>query len=290
MKYLLLLFLIIPSLSFSQFLINKEGQAFTQVPFFNHAFVKALKIAELKGSISLKKKFDVIQTTADWLNYHFDTLGYLVRIEEVKKVGEKYDTSSTFFSYDEFHQLTQIKNQVADHWITTQFSFDSSGKINQEIQYQEAISGKSKPILLKWETIKSVPLENGLLKNFYNENNVEVKEQTILFLKNGEETEETERWTLGFEQVKKKQFFTNNRLVERSIFINDDSLAQVQEVFSYDNEGELISKNLMRNGENIQEWQIIYDAKSKVLSAVLILDEKTGTLKILRYTVIKHEH
>ena len=46
----------------------------------------------------------------------------------------------------------------------------------------------------------------------------------------------------------------------------------------------------MRNGENIQEWQIIYDAKNKVLSAVLILDEKTGTLKILRYTVIKHEH
>ena len=46
----------------------------------------------------------------------------------------------------------------------------------------------------------------------------------------------------------------------------------------------------MRNGENIQEWQVIYDAKSKVLSAVLILDEKTGTLKILRYSVIKHEH
>ena len=288
MKYLLLLFLIIPSLSFSQFLINKEGQAFTQVPFFNHAFVKALKIAELKGSISLKKKFDVIQTTADWLNYHFDTLGYLVRIEEVKKVGEKYDTSSTFFSYDEFHQLTQIKNQVADHWITTQFSFDSSGKINQEIQYQEASAGK--PILLKWETIKSIPLENGMLKKIYNENNIEFKEQTLLTLKNGEETEEIERWTLGFEQVKKKQFFTNNRLVERSIFINDDSLAQVQEVFSYDNEGELISKNLMRNGENIQEWQVIYDAKSKVLSAVLILDEKTGTLKILRYSVIKHEH
>ena len=290
MKYLLLLFLIIPSLAFSQFLINKEGHAFTQFPFFNHTFVKALKIAELKGSISLKKKFDVIQTTADWLNYHFDTLGHLIQIEEVKKVGEKYDTSSTFFSYDEFHQLTQIKYKVADHWITTQFSFDSSGKINQEIQYQEAISGKIKPILLKWETIKSVPLENGILKKFYNENNVEVKEQTILFLKNGEETEETERWTLGFEQVKKKQFFTNNRLVEHSIFINDDSLAKVQEVFSYDNEGELISKNLMRNGENIQEWQIIYDAKNKVLSAVLILDEKTGTLKILRYSVIKHEH
>ena len=271
-------------------MINKEGQAFTQVPFFNHTFVKALKIAELKGSISLKKKFDVIQTTADWLNYHFDTLGNLIQIEEVKKVGEKYDTSSTFFSYDEFHQLTQIKNKVADHWITTHFSFDSSGKINQEIQYQEAISGKSKPILLKWETIKSVPLENGILKKLYNENNVEVKEQTILFLKNGEETEEIERWTLGFNQAKKKQFFTNNRLVERSIFINDDSLAQVREVFSYDNEGELISKKLMRNGENIQEWQIIYDAKNKVLSAVLILDEKTGSLKILRYSVIKHEH
>jgi len=98
--------LIIPNLSFSQFLINKEGHAFTQFPFFNHTFVKALKIAELKGSISLKKKFDVIQTTADWLNYHFDTLGNLIQIEEVKKVGEKYDTSSTFFSYDEFHQLT----------------------------------------------------------------------------------------------------------------------------------------------------------------------------------------
>ncbi len=269
-------------------MINKEGQAFTQAPFFNHAFVKALKIAELKGSVSFKKKFDVIQTTADWLNYHFDTLGYLIQIEEVKKVGEKYDTSNIFYSYDLFHQLTQIKNKVADPWITTQFSFDSSGRINQEIQYQEASAGK--PILLKWETIKSIPLENGMLKKIYNENNIEFKEQTLLTLKNGEETEEIERLTLGFEQVKKKQFFTNNRLVERSIFINDDSLAQVREVFSYDNEGELISKKLMRNGENIQEWQIIYDAKNKVLSAVLILDEKTGTLKILRYTIIKHDH
>ena len=269
-------------------MINKEGQAFTQVPFFNHAFVKALKIAELKGSVSFKKKFDVIQTTADWLNYHFDTLGYLIQIEEVKKVGEKYDTSNIFFSYDQFHQLTQIKNKVADPWITTQFSFDSSGRINQEIQYQEASAGK--PILLKWETIKSIPLENGMLKKIYNENNIEFKEQTLLTLKNDEETEEIERWPLGFEQVKKKQFFTNNRLVERSIFINDDSLAQVQEIFSYDNQGELISKKLMQNGESIQEWQIIYDTKSKVLSAVLILDEKTGTLKILRYTVIKHDN
>ena len=46
----------------------------------------------------------------------------------------------------------------------------------------------------------------------------------------------------------------------------------------------------MQNGESIQEWQIINDTKSKVLSAVLILDEKTGTLKILRYTVIKHDN
>ena len=46
----------------------------------------------------------------------------------------------------------------------------------------------------------------------------------------------------------------------------------------------------MQNGESIQEWQIIYDMKNKVLSAVLILDEKTGALKILRYTVIKHDH
>lgn len=61
--------------------------------------------------------------------------------------------------------------------------------------------------------------------------------------------------------------------------MNDDSLAQVREVFSYDNQGELISKKLMRNGENIQEWQIIYDAKNKVLSAVLILDEKRVPLK-----------
>lgn len=98
------------------------------------------------------------------MNYHFDTLGHLIQIEEVKKVGEKCDTSSTFFSYDEFHQLTQIKNKVAGHWITTQFSFDSSGKINQEIQYQEGSAGK--PIMLKWETIKIIPLENGMLKKF----------------------------------------------------------------------------------------------------------------------------
>lgn len=288
MKYLPLLFLIIPSLSFSQFLINKEGQAFTQVPFFNHAFVKALKIAELKGSVSFKKKFDVIQTTADWLNYHFDTLGYLIQIEEVKKVGEKYDTSNIFFSYDQFHQLTQLKNKVAGHWITTQFSFDTIGKINQEIHYQEVSFGK--PILLNWETIKSIPLENGTLKRFYNENNIKVKEQTFLTLKNGEETEEIERWAQGFEQVKKKQFFTNNRLVERSIFINYDLVAKEQQVFSYDSDGDLISKKLFRNGEKIQEWQIIYDTKNKILSAVLILDEKTETLKILRYTVIKHDH
>lgn len=266
-------------------MINKEGQAFTQVPFFNHTFVKALKIAELKGSISLKKKFDVIQTTADWLNYHFDTLGHLIQIEEVKKVGEKYDTSSTFLSYDEFHQLTQIKNKVADHWITTLFSFDSIGRINQEIQYQEATS--EKPILLKWETIKSIPLENGVLKKIYNENNIEFKEQTILILKNGEEIEEIERWTLGFEQVKKRRFFANNRLIECSIFINDNIVEQ--EVFTYDSDGDLISKKLIKNGETIQEWQIIYDTKNKVLSAVLILDEKTGALKILRYIIIKHD-
>ncbi|MBM3161626.1 MAG: hypothetical protein FJZ66_09860, partial [Bacteroidetes bacterium] len=60
MKYLLVLsFLILYcTVSVAQMVLNQEGQAFTDVPFFNATFVRASGLKSMEGKVSIKKPGD----------------------------------------------------------------------------------------------------------------------------------------------------------------------------------------------------------------------------------------
>ena len=57
-----------------QLLDNSEGQAFSEYPFFNTAFIKASRIKEIKGNYTFKKQGDIMRKTDYVYVFSFDSL------------------------------------------------------------------------------------------------------------------------------------------------------------------------------------------------------------------------
>ena len=76
---LLLIFLSYVSLqAFGQVLDNRNGEAFTDKPFFNTSFIKENKLKKLKGTFTYKKQGQMMRATEFMYVYEFDTNGLLI--------------------------------------------------------------------------------------------------------------------------------------------------------------------------------------------------------------------
>ena len=58
--------------TFSQVLDNRNGEAFTDRPFFNEKFIKQNKLKKLEGSYVYKKSGEVMKSTSYKYVYNFD--------------------------------------------------------------------------------------------------------------------------------------------------------------------------------------------------------------------------
>ena len=91
--------LLIPFHSFSQMLDNREGNAFTDKPFFNSEFVRINKVKELKGEFTYKKPGDIMRVTEYNYVYSFDDVGRLVASYETRKDDGTKDTTWNKYNY-----------------------------------------------------------------------------------------------------------------------------------------------------------------------------------------------
>jgi hypothetical protein len=67
-----------PLICYSQILLNQEGEAFTETPFFNGAVIRSNHIKSIEGNYSTKKPGEVIRESTDWFRYRFDEQGRLL--------------------------------------------------------------------------------------------------------------------------------------------------------------------------------------------------------------------
>lgn len=68
---------------------NLEGNAFTDLPYFDVNFIRINKIKSVSGNYSIKKDGDMIRNTKDIFEYKFDSLGYLIRLLKRKPLTPK---------------------------------------------------------------------------------------------------------------------------------------------------------------------------------------------------------
>ena len=259
MRILLVVFIICSLNVRGQFINNNSGSAFSDQAFFNPAYIQALRIQRLTATISIKKKNDGIRLTKDELIYHFDTTGNLIQLEQIKNTN----------------------------WFVTHFNYDSLGRIHERIESIISKETQEIPSFITYERIEYTILEEGVLKKYFDENKQEFKEQTIIS-SDLDLIVETEKWKMSIHPTRKEFLLNDGRLASLTIYTENKDLPIEQNCFAYNNDGELESKEILKDGLFTNEWQLLYDPNSKIISALINQDKATGTMEIFRFKEQKY--
>ena len=270
-----------------QFINNDRGSAFSDQAFFNPAYIQALRIQRLTATISIKKKNDGIRLTKDELIYHFDTTGNLIQLEQIKNSNGKFETTNQYFNYDSSARLIESKKDRGTNWFVTHFNYDSLGRIHERIESIISKETQEIPSFITYERIEYTMLEEGVLKKYFDENKQEFKEQTIIS-SDLDLVVETEKWKMSIHPTRKEFLLNDGRLASLTIYTENKDLPIEQNCFAYNNDGELESKEILKDGVFTNEWQLLYDPNSKIISALINQDKATGTMEIFRFKEQKY--
>ena len=83
----------LPFYAGSQVLDNRNGDAFTDKPFFNQEFIQENKVKSLKGTYVYMKKHDRLRETSFNYTYNFDKRGRLISTFETRTDAGTKDTT-----------------------------------------------------------------------------------------------------------------------------------------------------------------------------------------------------
>jgi antitoxin component YwqK of YwqJK toxin-antitoxin module len=270
-----------------QFITNNNGGAFSDQGFFNPAYIQALRIERLTATISIKKKNDGIRLTKDELIYHFDTIGNLIQLEQIKNSNDKLETTNQYFNYDSSARLIETKKVWGVNWLITHFNYDSLGRIHEKIESLIHRETQELHSIINYERIEYTILEDGVLKKYFDENKQEFKEQLIISSQI-DLIEETEKWKMSIHPTRKEFLLNDGRLASLTIYTENKDLPNEENCFAYNSDGELESKEILKDGVFINEWQLLYDPNSKIISALINQDKATGTMEIFRFREQKY--
>lgn len=287
MRILLVVFIICSLDGRGQFITNNNGGAFSDQAFFNPAYIQALRIQRLTATISIKKKNDGIRLTKDELIYHFDTTGNLIHLEQIKNSNDKFETTNQYFNYDSYARLIESKKDRGTNWFVTNYNYDSLGRIHEKIESVISKETPDIPSILNYERIEYTLLKEGFLKKYYDENKQEFKEQLIISSQ-VDLIEETEKYKMSVYSTKKEFLMNNGHLASLTIYKENMDLPMEQNCFTYNSDGELESKEILKEGTFISEWQLLYEPTNKIISALIKQDKATGTMEIFRFKEQKY--
>lgn len=287
MRILLFVVIILSQDSYGQFISNNSGNTFSDQPFFNPTFIQALNIQRLSATISIKKKNDAIRLTTDELIYHFDTAGNMIQIEQIKNSNGKFETTNQYFNYDSLARLIETKKVWGINWLITHFNYDSLGRIHEKIESLIRRETQELPSIINYERIEYILLKDGCLKKYYDEHKQLFKEQTIIS-SDLDLMVETEKWKMNSHATRKEYLMEFGRLAAITYYPENIDLPMEQNCFTYNTDGELESKEQLKDGTFISEWQLLYDPKSKIISALIKQDKASGTMEIFRFKEQKY--
>ena len=287
MRILLFVVIILSQDSFGQFISNNSGNTFSDQPFFNPTFIQALNIQRLSATISIKRQNDAIRLTTDELIYHFDTAGNMIQIEQIKNSNGKFETTNQYFNYDSLARLIETKKVWGINWLITHFNYDSLGRIHEKMESLIRRETQELPSIINYERIEYILLKDGYLKKYYDEHKQLFKEQTIIS-SDLDLLVETEKWKMNSHATRKEYLMEFGRLSAITYYPENIDLPMEQNCFTYNTDGELESKEQLKDGTFISEWQLLYDPKSKIISALIKQDKASGTMEIFRFKEQKY--
>jgi len=270
----------------AQVLDNREGEAFTDKPFFNELFVKQNKLKNLVGSYVYKKTGETMKTTAFKYAYNFDREGHLESSYETNTSDGTKDTVWNIYEYNAKNKLVAHRKTDLDGFLTIHYTYDDKGRIITE-EYKRDIDSSGeivRSLSFNKERIEYSDYGDQMKLTRYNNYDLPYLDEFVRYDSIGYLVEKVERIRMT------STTYTNT-------FAYDDhgKLASIQKTsnrkdgiieefkFRYDELGNLIEKHVYKDGVFTTDIQIIYNSKSKLLATVITKQVSTGFMMILRF-------
>lgn len=286
------LFLIIVGLLFcnglsAQVLDNREGQAFTDAPFFNTDFIKTNKLKSLQGTYVYKREGEPMYTTKYKYVYQFNPDGELVSNYETKADDGTLDTIWSIFEYDSVGNLAKHRKTDQEGYFTIAYEYDSLGRIVHEeyLRDIEDSTGKIvRTLMFNEEEIKYKDLPQQIRRTRYNNYGLPYLDEYYNYNDLGYLVERIERvkmtglvYTFHYEYNEKGKLAA----IRKSSNKKEGYIEEL--LFRYDELGNLIEKHVYKNGVFTTDYQIVYNSKTKLLSSVITRQVSTNFMTIIRF-------
>ena len=263
---------------------NRNGSAFTDKPFFNTDFIRSNKVHKLNGKFTYKKPGDMMRETQYKYVYEFDSLGRLSTSFETRKDDGTVDTTWNVYLYNQKNQLIEHKRGDGKGFTSTGYEYDEKGNQTKESYIREYIDslGNAQRTVLNSESMKYEYYDLQVKKTVYNNYDLPYKYELIKYNELGYLVEREERLIMTMSVTTIKYTYNDKGYIASiSSFEGSNTIPTEENLYIYDDFGNLLEKHLYRNGVFTTEFEMIYNDKSKLLSYVLTRDVATNFIMIL---------
>lgn len=262
------------------------GKAFTDKPFFNEDFVKQNRLKRLNGTYTYKNQDGPMRETKFKHIFEFDREGRLVLTYETRTDDGTKDTSWNIYEYDEYGFLDLHRKTDEDGFTTVRYTNDSIGRVIKEEYVREVDSNGRivQTLAFNEERFIYAEFENQTKCTRYNNYDLPYLDEFFNYNDLGYLVSREERIKMTSSVYTYTHEYNNKGKLAAIKKTSNRKSGILEEVtFKYDELGNLLEKRIYRNGEFTTDIQIIYNSKTKLLSAILTKQVSTGFITIVRF-------
>lgn len=271
---------------------NSKGNAFTDVPFFNQDFIKINKIKHLRGTYTFKKMGDILRDSEYIVNFEFNEKGELIQGYETKKYETSIDTVVSFYGYNDAGKLLYKRDKDHRGFFSKHYQYDEKGRIVRE-EYRRDIDSLNSSIapvfdrstVINFETMSYQDFSNQVKKTVSNNYGFPYLEEISYYHPElGYLVSVEQRLKMTYETKKTIYDYTAKGWISKIQTISSaNSNANQEIIFKYDEMGNVIAKEIYKNGDFLVDVQIIYNTKTGLISYLLSRDVKSNFITILKF-------
>jgi len=274
----------------------KSGEFVVEEPHFHKEFIARNRIHHIEGFLATKKEMEPIRRKSEHYHYEFDISGEMVlQMNMLGIPGSGKDTSLVRYEYDSTGSLTTKRRNDPHGFFSYHYTYDEKGQ-QIESAYErdenlgptryEFVQGESYSITSEEFSYKD--LGNGVIeKSFFNSYGDPFKKERWKYDELGYLSEVTSHFLISNRRSKVSYTYDEMGRTKERITINDLGRGDTERLeYEYDEVGQLLSKKIFRNEEQIKLIEFLYDKKTMLLDAELTKVIDNNFIRIVQYEYV----